>query len=145
MNLTAIRERLADTLRDGIGMPINVYPYMPDAPRSPCIVIVPAANYIIPHESFGLHQLVELHFRLLIGAASRAEDAQRLLDSLLSFGDDETSSVIDAIESKRDTANGGLDGLVEDLVIESATTVGPSEPNAQVFEASIAMMILVRR
>lgn len=145
MNLQAVREALADAITNGVQRPLNVYAYMPASPAFPCAVITPADDYISVHDTFGVNQLVELHYEILIGTQSRAEDAQILLDELLSFGDDEVSSIVDVLEAERNPATGALGGLVEDLCVMTARAIGQGDVNAEVFTASIHLMVLVRR
>jgi hypothetical protein len=147
LDLSVIREALAAAIQSGIERPVNVYPYMPADPAWPCIVVTPADDYLSPHESYGMRQTVAVNFDVLIGGTGRPEDALRLLDELLSMGDAQGSSVIDAIEvaSGNPGLNEALGGLVQNMYCESAEILTPGEQNAQVFAASIRVRVLAQR
>jgi hypothetical protein len=147
LDLPRIRDALAAAIQAGVEQPINVYAYMPASPAFPCVVVTPADDYLSPHESFGLHQLVEVNFEILIGGTARPEDALRLLDQMLSMGVDQGSSVIDTIEGASGDPGDSLalDGLVENMVARSASILDPGDPNAAVFAASIRVSVLARR
>lgn len=146
MDLVAIREALADAISSGVGQVVNVYPYMPNDPAWPCIVVTPSDPYLSPHQSYDLEQqLVRIDYDVLIGGTGRPEDAMRLLDQMLSLDSD--ASVIDCIEaaSGNPGENTALGGLVENMVCREVSILNPGEPNAQVFAASIQVSVLARR
>lgn len=145
MDLVAIREALADAIAGGVGQAVNVYPYMPNDPAWPCIVVIPDDPYLSPHESYGLNQLIEIDYNVLVGGTGRPEDALRLLDQMLSLDSD--ASVIDAIEAASGSPglNAALGGLVENLICRGVSILNPGEANAQIFAASIQVSVLARR
>lgn len=138
MNLVAIRQQLAMTIQDGIDEAVNVYPYLPGSPAFPCIVITPAADYRSARETFDANPGYTLNYDLLFGATSSVEDAQILLDQLLS--NDNGASVEDALN-----ADPTLGGLVDDIIVGSATTARAGDPNAAVFTATLLVTVYANR
>lgn len=52
LDLPAIREALATQIQEGLERGCNAYPYKPGAPVTPCIIIVPASEYVAYHQTF---------------------------------------------------------------------------------------------
>lgn len=135
MDLVAIREALADAIHSELN-DVNVYPYMPQSPRFPCIVITTASDYLLPTESFD--PAVSINYDLLTVDASRSEDAQRRLDEL-------AAPLMTALEAARGGGASLFDGLADDLSIGLTSTLDAGDPNASVFYASTRVTVYANR
>lgn len=143
LDLQAIRLALASQIRDGIAnTKINVYAYLPESPKFPLIAVVPRrdAPYVSYHESMGRNGTVSVSLEVVVASTSRAEDAQILIDSLLSVGTGTDSSISDVIEADR-----SLGGVVGDAVTLTATVTTQTVENAGLFEAVVPVDILLYR
>ena len=118
LNLTAIREALAATLRASIDRQTNVYAYDPlqQSAQYPRIVIRPALGYIdyTVAQSVGLVD-VSLIVSVQVVAADGANEGQ-MLDEYLSRGVGNNSSIADAIDD--DTKLGGRAAFCEITGVE---------------------------
>jgi len=112
LSLRAIREAFADSLRERVeGFNVSAYPG--DGRSTPRIsIFASGSDYVDYWLSFGSAGLAGIHYELWV-ETSAADDAsaQMVLDAVLSAGDGNENSLIDAIRE-----NNTLDGLVDDIV-----------------------------
>lgn len=119
LNPRAIREAIAATLRAGVAREVHVYPYPPDSPQFPCVIVHAGdspgggGEYLAYHESFSDGSVVAVRMCLqVIYAATRSTDSLIALDDLLATVGSSgavsgfESSIIDVIE--RDRTLGGV-------------------------------------
>lgn len=110
----AIREALAQQIKDGVQREVNAYAYIPDSPAYPYVGIRSGTPYVTYHETMKSASVGALcDFQLVIEVAqnARTQDAQIFVDDLVAAGTGEMSSVVDAIEADRT-----LGGLVDTCV-----------------------------
>lgn len=119
MNPTAIREALADVLQ---GLSVNCYPYKPSGITPPFIMIRAADDYLTFHETWHRAGVQRIRFQLDIVAVARPEDAEQLLDELVTFGAAEERSVFEALKADRT-----LGGLVDNIAVVRVTGVVDGE------------------
>lgn len=121
LDLTLIRQTLADQIQSYAT--IRCYPYPPDVPELPCVVIDPGEPYIdllgSMSGTLGTKCTVNLTVSIYVSAVSGWRDAQQQLDRLLSSGLNPDRSVYGAIESDRT-----LDGTVPTVVVRQVNGLG---------------------
>lgn len=140
MNITAIREALADQIKANVQATPNVYAYLPDAPQWPLIAVTPDDPFVSYAESMGPQPFCRLHLLVRIGATGLAEDAARFIDEMLAVGSATNSSVFDAIKIDQ-----RLGGLVSNLDVGEARLVPGGPENAGYFEAMLPVTIYTRQ
>lgn len=119
MNLTAIREAFAAQIKNNVSAEINVYPYRRSSLNPPYVVIDGSTdNYLQFHATWARNGVHEIEFVLEIRATGAGENSGPLIDSLLSYGTDQPSSIIEALRADRT-----LGGVVANTVV--STGQGP--------------------
>lgn len=137
LNLTAIREALADQIQAGISEEISCFPY--NTPKTgTCIVIREPDQYVGYHETFGANGIADVQLIVDLVVSAMSEDAQRLLDEMRSSGLGMTNSVIDAIEADKT-----LNGTVSDCIVRSSTGAQLYGPEGAQFAASLLVEIVL--
>lgn len=115
LNLTAIREALADQIQGGISEEISCFPY--NTPKTgTCVVIREPDQYVGYYETFGTDGLADVQLLVDLIVSAQSEDAQRLLDEMRSVGLGMANSVVDAIHADKT-----LNGTVDTCIVRSAT------------------------
>lgn len=110
LNLTAIRQGLANTITQGVPREMHGYPYPKGGNEElPCVIVHTADEYVDWYGSIAAADdgLCVLSFVLEFMASSRTtiEDGLRVLDEVV-------SAAVDAIESDR-----SLGGTVDDTLV----------------------------
>lgn len=114
LDLTAVRDELAKALKDNVARPLSVYARFPDTvPQLPCVIIDAAAGAYVTRLAFDLAQV---NLQLWLYAAG-TQDGCRLIDGLLSDGDNSIMAALEQIDST-------LGGTVSDLAIGEAVSAG---------------------
>ena len=140
LDITAIRQAIADQLRTNLDRETNVYPYWVEAPQFPCVMVVPeqGGEFVSYFRTFTAQGLSELRFELHIWTVGTdATSAQRAIDDYLSAGGDNQSSVLDAVMT-----DPTLNGVVESCVPLTALR-GPMGPDPQ--RAIVPLQVIVRK
>ena len=119
LDLVALRQAFATTIRAGINRDVNVYEYEPAVPIVPAVIIRPSTledsvEYINTMRAPAYRVHLEIWMLTDTGASS---DGQQLLDQLMSSGTAQMNSVRDALD-----ADNTLGGVIAsgNLTIESA-------------------------
>ena len=122
LNLSAIREGIAKTIRDGATRELNAYPYPKGNDEPPCIIVHTADDYVDWYGSIaggdGALCVVRFVLEFLAPARTTFEDGLRVLDEMLSAGVDL------AIQADR-----SLDGTVDDALIGVASGQSGIQPD----------------
>lgn len=148
MNLAAIRDgikarldtvpglRASDTVPDSVAVPTQ------GEARAVAVVLPPEGEFITYHSTMGPGALAEVRLKVTVLASkSSTRTGQDAIDALLSSGENEDVSVIDAIE-----ADGTLGGVVDDCIVETAGDYGTTEVGGTTYlKADLNLLILARR
>jgi hypothetical protein len=127
VSLPAIREALADVLRDaGWERQFTIHAYYPGSLSGNCVVIEPQGEYTNWYLTFGAGRRsqvnLQLRFMLPVSGADLVT-AQKALDEVLSQGTAELSSLADLFQTPG-SANRTLGGLVDDVLVASVSEYG---------------------
>lgn len=119
MNLADIADALAAQIRSQLTRPTNVYVFDPRSTRQyPCIIIEPGEPFVEYQTTYGTDPLLDINFTITVAVSARTLDEQVAIYDYLSDGDEATSSIRKAAAAGRNTTTGGLNGLVEDYVVD---------------------------
>ena len=140
LDLAAIREALAAQLKAGLDKSLNVYAYVPDSPRFPCIAVTHGDLYVDYFVTFSPSGLANVNLKIIAAHDSRSEDSQRTIDRLLSVGSGSDSSIVDVIY-----ADPTLGGAIANCRVLTATFTAVGQENAGVFEATIPIDVWITR
>lgn len=145
----AIREAIVAQLRANIERDVNVYPYPPDSPVFPCVIVhagdTPGGGgeYLNYHGTFSDGSVVGVRMCLqIVYTATRSTDSLIALDDLMSTvgsGSESgyESSIIDAIEFDKT-----LGGVVNTCHVDIATAPRPVIDQDGSFQAWSAVVRL---
>jgi hypothetical protein len=147
LDIVALREAVAATIRSGIDREVNVYEYEPATPICPAVIIRPSTledsvEFIRTMRNPAYNVKLEIWCLTDTGVSS---DGQRLLDQMLSAGSGQTTSVRDALD-----ADNTLGGVVESggLTIESQRHRGmfrwPAESQTMFWVGVIPVTVVQR-
>lgn len=123
LNLTAIREALAEQIDANTGRDLHAYPYPPGSPGEPPAVVIREGGddeYVQYYVDQGSQTDVTFVLDLIAPCRVSLEDGERVLDELRSAAAGLPNSVFDAIE-----ADPTLGGVVEGCrVVSAGSAVG---------------------
>lgn len=144
LDVNRIVTALAAQIQVEVNREVNVYSgLVPGTAVPPCILIVPAEDFIDYHVSFGSTGLAEVNLRVqVVTPAGPGVDGQVALYEFFSAGAGLGNSVLDAVYTDKT-----LDGVVEHVHVTGSRWTGPvvwGAPDAQV-SAVVAELILVAR
>lgn len=139
MNIASIRDGLKTRLATVSGL--RAFDTIPMEFVPPAAVVVPDDPFIDYHEAFkGGLCLVRFRVTLLASRASE-RTGQDKLDSLLSAGTGQSSSILDAVDGDRT-----LGGTVSDCVVDEAVDYGTTDVAGNSYwKADLRLRILVGR
>lgn len=120
MNLTGIRQALAQQVQTGIARGFTVYPYDTGACFPPCIVIGEDDPYVTYHITSGDRCQIQVELMLEVRLTSADGASARIaMDDVLVPGNSNYASIIEAVE--RDKT---LGGTVGDVWVSQASAPG---------------------